>query len=84
MKINHWLILTDTTGESFVEQLAKVPPETTPIHPATISKYAIHGAIPRPDVMRRIFIVTKGQVQPNDFYNLSIEETQKKRSSTHG
>ena len=28
--------------------------------------------IPRPDIMRRIFLVTGGEVEPNDFYPVAL------------
>lgn len=38
-------------------------------HPRTVHRYE-SGRIPRPDVMRRIVEVTRGQVGPADFYAL--------------
>ncbi len=33
-------------------------------------RYAMHEAIPRPAIMKKIFEVTKGAVSANDFYEL--------------
>ncbi len=66
MKLNAWLILNDVKENEIASRVG--------VHPTTISKYIIHGVIPRPEVMREIFMVTGGQVQPNDFYNLSLNQ----------
>lgn len=36
----------------------------------SIYRYIRGERIPAPDVMRRIYVVTGGSVQPNDFYDL--------------
>lgn len=65
MRLNAWLVLHDVKENDFAHKIG--------VHPSTVSKYLVHGVIPRPEVMREIFLVTRGQVQPNDFYNLSIK-----------
>jgi hypothetical protein len=40
---------------------------------AHIYKYLYNNVIPKPDIMLRIFIVTKGAVTPNDFYGATAE-----------
>ncbi|MDH3913879.1 MAG: helix-turn-helix transcriptional regulator [Rhodospirillales bacterium] len=37
---------------------------------ATVSRYISGRRLPAPKIMQRIFEVTAGQVQPNDFYAL--------------
>lgn len=64
MKLNAWLILHEVKENELAGRVG--------VHPTTVSKYILHGVIPRPEVMREIFLFTRGQVQPNDFYNLSI------------
>lgn len=61
MKLKTYLEREDLWGWEF----AKMAGTTS----ATISRIA-NGAIPRPDLMRRIVELTKGEVGPNDFYNL--------------
>lgn len=38
--------------------------------PEVVRRYRAGLAIPRPAIMRRIYVATGGEVQPNDFYNL--------------
>ncbi|MDZ4254256.1 MAG: hypothetical protein U1A72_16940 [Sulfuritalea sp.] len=49
----------------------------------TVYRYRRHENIPEPEIMRRIYVVTGGRVQPNDFYdlpNLKTAENQRGRS----
>jgi transcriptional regulator with XRE-family HTH domain len=36
--------------------------------PQNVQRYRLGFAIPRPEKMARIFEITEGRVQPNDFY----------------
>lgn len=36
----------------------------------TVARYEAGRRIPEPDIMRKIFVLTSGAVQPNDFYAL--------------
>ena len=40
---------------------------------ATVSRYISRRRLPTPEIMRRIFAVTEGAVQPNHFYQLPKE-----------
>lgn len=40
------------------------------VSPQAINTFCNEQRIPRPDSMRKIFIATKGQVTPNDFYDI--------------
>lgn len=64
MKLHHWLVLHGISHARFGELLD--------VHPATIGKYT-GGVIPGKKIMRRIYLATDGQVEPNDFYDLSLE-----------
>ena len=37
---------------------------------STMQRIVNRGAIPRPDLMRKIYVLTNGVVTPNDFYDL--------------
>jgi hypothetical protein len=60
--LGQWLIENNLTLEAFAT-LAKT-------NKNQISYYCSGRSIPRRDLMRRIYVLTHGQVQPNDFYDL--------------
>ena len=64
MKLNHWLVLNDVSHTRFAELID--------VHAATVGKY-LGGVVPGRKVMRRIYLITGGKVEPNDFYDLSID-----------
>lgn len=37
---------------------------------SSVARYETGTRMPEPDVMRRVYVVTDGSVQPNDFYDL--------------
>jgi transcriptional regulator with XRE-family HTH domain len=39
-----------------------------------VSRYARGTRLPEPDIMRKIYIATKGRVQPDDFYDLPVRQ----------
>ncbi len=39
-------------------------------NPENVSRYCLGSRIPRPEVMRKIYVATRGLVTPNDFYGL--------------
>lgn len=40
------------------------------VNVATVSRYINGRRMPGPEVMQRIFALTEGEIQPNDFYKL--------------
>ena len=65
MKLRDWLRREKV---SQAEMAAKLE-----IAQATVSRIC-KGDYPGPDTMRRIAIVTKGAVMPNDFFDFEFEE----------
>ena len=62
MKLISWLIKNNITQKEFALLINVKPP--------TVSEYCNGKKIPRKEIMQRIYLVTKGQVAPNDFYDL--------------
>lgn len=62
MKLNDFLISLCISQKDFAKRIGE--------NPQLVNRYITEGRIPRPAVMRKIYQVTKGLVQPNDFYNL--------------
>lgn len=62
MKLKSYIIAQDISLSDMARQL-----ETSP---QTVQLWAEGLRIPRQDMMRRIYELTDGLVQPNDFYDL--------------
>ena len=64
MKLKDWLTLSGTSQTDFARAVA------SPI--STINRMLKGQKIPTHDLAVRIYFVTNGAVQPNDFYDLSV------------
>ena len=64
MKLKEWLTLSGTSQTDFARAVA------SPI--STINRMLKGQKIPTHDLAVRIYFVTHGAVQPNDFYDLSV------------
>lgn len=62
MKLGPWRRENKLTIGRLAEKLARSD--------MTVSRYCNERRIPEPETMRRIYVVTQGEVQPNDFYDL--------------
>jgi DNA-binding transcriptional regulator YdaS (Cro superfamily) len=63
MQLTEYLASTNTTVSKFSEM--------TGLLPDTINKYKMGIRIPKPEPMRLIYKATKGEVTPNDFYDVT-------------
>lgn len=68
MQLKQYLKKKRLTQAEFIqichEKTGKMIPQ------GTFAKWVVKTRIPRKKEMETIFSITKGQVQPNDFYNL--------------
>jgi transcriptional regulator with XRE-family HTH domain len=62
MKLQHYLVSKETTQAEFARRIRVKPP--------TVCRYVKGERIPEPDVMRRIYAATDGNVTANDFMDL--------------
>jgi hypothetical protein len=62
MRLKDWLELNEVKPARFAAQIG--------VHRSLVSRYVNRGAVPQPDVMRQIFVVTCGAVTPDDFHDL--------------
>lgn len=69
MKLESWMILKELKASELARLLR--------ISQAHIHKYLYEKSIPKPEVMKRIFVITLGSVTANDFYELSSELLEK-------
>ena len=60
MKLSDWLSEHDIRPETFAGQIER--------NPSTVSRILNGITMPSPDTIQRIRVVTKGEVQPNDFF----------------
>jgi transcriptional regulator with XRE-family HTH domain len=65
MTIDSWLAQQGMTETEFAKAIGCTQ--------AAVNRYR-NGRVPNVQTMRRIVKATSGQVQPNDFYALTIEE----------
>jgi transcriptional regulator with XRE-family HTH domain len=63
MKLRAWLEKEGLSATEFGRRLNKPQP--------TIARYASGDRIPEPPVMAQIAEMTRGEVMPNDFYDLA-------------
>lgn len=66
MKLNSFLAQNAVSQKDFAKSIDEKV--------ARVNWYCLEKRIPRPDVMRKIYEATDGQVTPNDFYNLGTAE----------
>ncbi len=69
MYIDDWLSKHKVSQVEFCNRYFEVSGNT--LTQGAISKWANNERIPRREEMQVIFTLTKGKVQPNDFYNLT-------------
>lgn len=62
MKLEMYLKIMSIKQKDFADNISEAV--------SLVNHYCLGIRIPRPAVMRKIYQVTKGLVQPNDFYNL--------------
>lgn len=62
MKLGPWRRENKLTIGQLAEKLARSD--------MTVSRYCNERRIPEAETMRRIYLVTQGAVEPNDFYDL--------------
>jgi transcriptional regulator with XRE-family HTH domain len=60
MKLKDWLIKEGLTVTEFARRMGKPQP--------TIARYVSGDRMPEKEAMRQIMKMTRGKVQPNDFY----------------
>ena len=68
MKLNRWIKTNGWTQKTFFEECRKEGADFS-VH--ALMKWCNGQRIPRSDEMALIHKMTKGQVQPNDFYCLT-------------
>ena len=61
MKLKIWMAIEGLTGVELAEKLG--------VTDGAVSRWTAGDRIPRPDQMKEIIKVTKGKVQPQDFYS---------------
>ena len=66
MKLKDYLKKNKITGKEFARLID--------VSEVTVSGYVRGKGIPSNEVFERILDITKGEVTPNDFYNIAIEE----------
>tara|TARA_Y100000114_G_scaffold14205_2_gene11533 strand:+ start:6909 stop:7214 length:306 start_codon:yes stop_codon:yes gene_type:complete len=69
MKLSKWLKNNGLTQRDFRE-LAQTYDVNISTH--AVTKWCNGQRIPRPREMKSIYLLTKGQVQPNDFYGVNF------------
>lgn len=62
MKLSAWIALNPRKAAGLARRI-KVTRQA-------FHRYAVEARIPRPDPMRRIYLLTEGLVDPNSFYDL--------------
>ena len=62
MKLKNYLALHAVKQKDFALKIGEKP--------ACINNYCLGLRIPRPEIMKKIFIETGGLVTPNDFYDI--------------
>jgi transcriptional regulator with XRE-family HTH domain len=62
MTLRQWLKETGLNQQQLARHLR--------VAPITISRYIHRHRMPTPDMMRKIALVTKGNVRPDDWHNL--------------
>lgn len=65
MKLGTWLETNKITQQAFAELIGSSQPQ--------VARFAAGTRIPNPDTMRQIVAVTKGAVDPRDFYAMADE-----------
>ena len=70
MKLSAWLKNNDLTQRDFRE-LART--FNIDVSPHTVTKWCNGQRIPRPKEMKSIYLLTRGEVQPNDFYGMNVK-----------
>lgn len=63
MKLSQYLDINEITLSAFADAVGVA-------NPSVVQKWAKQTRVPKPALMRRIFLVTGGAVQPNDFFDL--------------
>ena len=64
MRLEEWLKSQKMTTGQFAKKIG--------VSRSQVHKYLYEGAIPRPEILRRIFIVTNKAVTANDFYGITF------------
>lgn len=62
MKLDSFLALNAVKQNEFAEKIGE--------NSVCVNRYCLGTRIPRPEVMRKIYVATNGAVTPNDFYGL--------------
>ena len=62
MKLAKWLKRHKLNPTKFAKMIGR--------HQPTIYRYVNGERIPEPDIMQEIYSATRGEVSPNDFYDL--------------
>lgn len=75
-KLGAWLADNDLTAVALAAQLG--------VSAASITRILQDKQIPRKDLMEKLYSVTQGAVQPNDFYSLSFAEQESSLSKEVG
>lgn len=70
MRLSHWMKTNGFTHESFYEECKQ---NGGGFSRHALDKWCTGKRIPRADEMSFIFWMTKGEVEPNDFYHLEHE-----------
>lgn len=72
VKLQAYLDQSGVSKDELAEQLG--------VHPITIYKYVRGDRVPEPGVMVKIAEITKGQVTPNDFYDIPDAKRGRRRA----
>jgi hypothetical protein len=62
MKLGRWIKREKLTLEAFGEKIE--------CHVSSVQRYVTDERVPGKKTMVRIYVVTRGEVQPNDFFDL--------------
>jgi hypothetical protein len=62
MKLGHWIKKEKLTLEAFGERIDS--------HVSSVQRYVTDERVPGKKTMVRIYVETRGEVQPNDFFDL--------------
>ena len=73
LKLEKWLLIKNINTSSFALQIGA---SRSQVH-----KYMHEGAIPRVDIMQKIFLTTKKEVTPNDFYGVTLDWQQNEKKN---
>ena len=63
MQLATWLKLKNLSISEFAKQIGR--------HHSLVHKYIYEDVIPKPNIMKALFLTTYGAVTANDFYHLS-------------